>query len=1143
MRIPVVLWLLLIPLFQVLLEDNLILLVYGQAGQCLRDQRSLLLQFKKELVFTNSTKLMSWDENQNCCSWGGVECDSSGRVTSLDLNAETILGGIQNSSSSLFRLDHLQRLNLANNNFNLTQIPPNGFGNLKNLTYLNLSNAGFVGQIPVDIGRMTRLVTLDLSTRFPGAQTLQLENPNLKTLVENLGELRALYLDGVNISASGNEWCTALSSLSNLTVLSLGSCRLSGPMDSSLAQLRSLSVLVLDMNKISAAVPDFFVEFSNLTVLSLSACNLQGRFPEQIFQVRTLKSLDLSRNCITGSLPEFTHSGSFTKIMLSQTNFSGPLPDSIGNLVSLATIDLSNCNFSGSIPSAVGNLKELVYLDFSWNNFSSRIPSFLMSKRLEYLDLSHNYLTGPILSNHFEGLAELAHVNLAYNSLSGGIPSSLLALPSLLQLFLSNNQLDGQVNEFSNASGSLLDTLDFSSNKLNGSLPESFFQLRNLSVLSLSSNHFNGNIRLEMVKNLPNLARLELSYNNLSIDVRSSDATILSFPQLSVLKLASSNLQEFPDLRNQSRMSHLDLSDNHITGEVPKWIWEVGQGNLIHLNLSCNHLVNLQENYTIPSLGVLDLHSNQLQGKFPTPPLTATYVDYSCNNFNHSIPLNIGESISLAYFFSLANNHLSGPIPISICNASYLQVLDLSNNHLTGSIPECLVQNMEFLGVLNLARNQLNGTIPDSFLPNCVLKTLDVSRNHIPGQIPGSLVNCKLLEVLNVGMNRIEDKFPCKLNNLSSLRVLVLRSNMFWGDLRCKANDSWPNLQIIDIAANKFNGSLSEECFLTWGGMMKDEHPRSELYHLRLEVLTLSRIYYQDTVTVTLKGQELKLQKILTVFTSIDFSFNEFKGSIPSTVGELKALYVLDLSNNALTGSIPHTIGNLTQLGSLDLSRNQLTGTIPSELGNLTFLSFLNLSYNELSGEVPTGSQLQTFTEFSFEGNMGLCGFPLNASCKHNEPRPDSSKESSNEDSASHSDFDWQFIFTGLGFGVGAAIILAPLIVCKEGREILDEYLENLFLVIFPAYLSYTRYDEGKVEAVEKFEDDSTEDSDEDECEAEDETFRGRYCVFCTKLDAHRKKALHNPKCNCHTSPQFFPSPTSSSSLLALYQQNFQPVR
>lgn len=1141
MRILVVLWLFFIPLFQVLLDDNLTL-VYGQqqAGQCLGDQRFLLLQFKKELNFTNSTKLIRWDKNQNCCSWDGVECDSSGRVISLDLNNETILDGIQNSSSSLFRLQYLERLNLAYNNFRFTQIPINGFGNLNNLTYLNLSNSGFIGQIPADMGTLTRLVTLDLSTRFPGTQPLKLENPNLKTFVENLRDLRALYLDGVNISANGSEWCTALSSLSNLNVLSLGSCRLSGPIDSSLAQLRSLSVLLLDNNNISATVPDFFAGFSNLTVLSLSDCNLQGRFPEQIFQVRTLQILDLSRNSITGSVPEITHSGSFTKIVLSQTNFSGSLPESIGNLVSLAIVDLSNCHFNGSIPSAMGNLTELRNLDFSWNNLTSTIPLFLMSKRLKYLDLSHNYLTGPIRSNHFEGLTELSNINLAYNALSGGIPSSLFALPSLQQLFLSNNQFDGEVSEFSSASASQLDTLDFSSNQLNGSLPKSFFQLRNLSVLSLSSNNFNGTIRLEMIKSLPNLARLELSYNNLSIDVRSSDATISSFPQLSVLKLASSKLQEFPDLRNQSRMFYLDLSENNITGEVPKWIWEVGQGKLNHLNLSCNHLVNLQENYTIPSLGVLDLHANQLQGKFPIPPLTATYVDYSTNNFSNSIPPNIGEYMSVAYFFSLANNNLSGVIPTSICNATYLQVLDLSNNSLTGSIPECLVQNMEFLGVLNLARNQLNGTIPDRFEANCVLKTLDISRNLIPGQIPGSLINCKLLEVLNVGTNQIEDNFPCKLRSLSSLRVLVLRSNIFWGDLHCKANDSWPNLQIIDIASNKFNGSLSAGCFLTWGGMMKDEHPQSQLNHLRLDVLALSHLYYQDTVTVTMKGQELELKKILTVFTSIDFSSNEFKGSIPPTVGELKALYVLNLSHNALTGAIPLTIGKLTQLGSLDLSKNQLTGTIPSELGNLTFLSFLNLSYNNLSGKVPPGRQLQTFSEISFEGNMELCGFPLNTSCKHIKPVPDPSKASTNEHSASQAEFDWQFIFTGLGFGVGAAIILAPLIVCKEGRERCDEYLENFFLKIFPAYhFSYTRYDEGKVEAVENFEDDTTEDSDEDQYKAEDETFRGRYCVFCTKLDAHRKKALHNPKCNCHTSPLFSPSPTSSSSLLALYQQNF----
>ncbi|KAI3447805.1 hypothetical protein Pfo_004470 [Paulownia fortunei] len=1134
MRIQVFSWLLLMSLFQ-------ILYVVQVSGQCLDDQRSLLLQLKNSLVFdsASSTKLVKWNQNVDCCNWDGVVCDSSGHVIRLDLENELISGGIENSSG-LFGLQYLEKLNLAFNSFNNIQIPKR-LQNLTILAYLNLSNAGFGGQVPLEISTMRSLVSMDLSTLFPGPEPLKLENPNLKMLVQNLTGLRELYLDGVNISAQKSDWCQALSSsLPNLRNLSLRSCELSGPLDSSLSQLHSLSVLRLDRNNLSTTVPDFFANFSNLTTLTLSSCSLKGPFPEIIFQVPTLQTLDLSNNMLlSGTIQQFPLSSSFRTMVLSYTNFSGSLPDTISNLRMLSRIDLSNCQFTGPIPSTMANLTELVYLDFSVNNFTGLIPLFHMSKKLTYIDLSRNSLTGSLSSMHFEGLSSLVNINLGYNSLSGSIPQSLFGLPSLQRLQLSNNKFSAQVNEFSTSNSSNLDTIDLSSNQLEGSIPESFFELERLNVLSLSSNLFNGTVKLEKIQRLRNLTRLELGYNKLSVDAGSSNSSLSQFPQLSRLNLASCNLSNFPDLRSQSKLVVLDLSNNHIEGEIPSWIWNINNGALLHLNLSCNLLVDLQKPFNMsPSLGVLDLHSNRLQGEFPMPPASAIYVDYSSNRFQQPIPLNIGNFNAFALFFSLANNSLIGTIPASLCNASYLQVLDLSGNNLSGSIPPCLVESITSLGVLNLGRNNITGDIPDTFSVNCSLKTLDLSSNNLGGNIPLSLANCKSLEVMNVGNNKIDDRFPCMLKTSSSLRVLVLRNNRFHGELRCfKVNESWPNLQIIDIAFNNFNGELYPRCISSWRGMALDNDGQLRRNHLRFEFLNLNNFYYQDTVTVTIKGLQMELVKILTVFTAIDFSCNNFSGKIPETVGDLSSLYVLNLSHNTLTGIIPNSIGNLTQLGSLDLSMNQLTGEIPKELTNLTFLSFLNLSYNKLVGMIPTGSQFQTFSAASFTGNPGLCGFPLNKSCNSNGPAGKSAP------SLNIIEFDWQFIFTGLGFGVGASLVIAPLAFCKQWREQCNEHLDQFLKLIFPKYgFSYVRYD-GKVEAMENIEDEMTDDDeDNDEEDTGDELSSGRYCIFCTKLDIQIKKAMHNPKCTCHYSPPTFsssPTTSSSSSLLVIYHQDF----
>ncbi|KAK7382512.1 hypothetical protein VNO80_01370 [Phaseolus coccineus] len=132
-------------------------------GKCLEDQQSLLIQLKNNLTFEpeNSSKLKLWNQSIECCNWRGVTCDDEGRVIGLDLSGELIGGGFDDSSV-VFSLQHLQKLNLADNNF--SSVVPSGFNKLENLTYLNLSCAGFVGQIPIEISQMTRLVTLDISS-------------------------------------------------------------------------------------------------------------------------------------------------------------------------------------------------------------------------------------------------------------------------------------------------------------------------------------------------------------------------------------------------------------------------------------------------------------------------------------------------------------------------------------------------------------------------------------------------------------------------------------------------------------------------------------------------------------------------------------------------------------------------------------------------------------------------------------------------------------------------------------------------------------------------------------------------------------------------------------------------------------------
>ncbi|KAF8105210.1 hypothetical protein N665_0161s0010 [Sinapis alba] len=109
---------------------------------------------------------------------------------------------------------------------------------------------------------------------------------------------------------------------------------------------------------------------------------------------------------------------------------------------------------------------------------------------------------------------------------------------------------------------------------------------------------------------------------------------------------------------------------------------------------------------------------------------------------------------------------------------------------------------------------------------------------------------------------------------------------------------------------------------------------------------------------------------------AIDFSRNKLEGQIPESIDYLKALIALNLSNNAFTSHIPLSLANITELESLDISR-----TIPNGLGSLSFLAYINVSHNQLKGEIPQGTETTMQPISSFEGNSGLCGFPLKQSC------------------------------------------------------------------------------------------------------------------------------------------------------------------
>ncbi|KAG9453535.1 hypothetical protein H6P81_006439 [Aristolochia fimbriata] len=1106
------------PLFLLPFLINCFFFFQRVSPACIDGQASALLRLKQS--FVNVSALGSWDStNEDCCrNWMGVACDPNGGfVNALDLSGLSLsLSPSAGNWEPLLNLTGLESLNLAFNSFNSTF--PADLHRLRQLKRLNFSNAGFFGQIPMQVARITTLLSLDLSvfSLFSSVYPT-LEDPDFRTFAEGLANVEQLYLDGLNLSAYRTEWCDVVASaLPKLRVLSLSGCAITGPLRPSLLNLTGLRALRLDNNNLSSPVPHFLSNFSSLTSLRLSSCHLVGEFPETIFRMQGLKILDLAANRnLTGRLPEFSDKNSFQELTLKGTKFGGQLPSSIGKLAFLSNLELTGLSFSGQLPSSLGNLTSLVYLDLSSNNFTGMIPPLAKLKHLVKLDLSSNSLSGriPDIGNEFMNLTE---ISLHNNSINASIPPSLFTLPSLQTLLLGQNRISGGIGHFANANLSRLTTVDLSYNCLQGPIPKSLFELSKLKVLKLSSNNFSGEVSFSWFQNIVNLSALELSDNRFWVS--GSHSRFASFPQFSTLKLGSCGLNRLPEfLIDQKQLKDLDLSENRISGQIPEWIWK---NPLNRLNLSMNTFRSLEKSSShifSKHLTVLDLHSNRLQGPVPLPPKSSIIVDYSDNRFSSVIPTEIGSFVTSTIFFSLSRNNLQGEIPESICNASFLKVLDLSGNRLNGSIPPCLGKRKNApLIVLNLRGNLISGAIPENFSEGCRLRTLDLNGNRLQGRLPLSLKNCKDLEVLNLGNNMLEGRFPWRLGNLTRLRVLVLRKNRFSGSIQHHHSEGFKMLQIVDLSSNNFSGDLPHETIERWTAMVPniDDDISGRAHHvIQSKVFKLTPIYYRDTVNVTSKGLDMELVKILTIFTSLDLSNNNFTGTIPDVIGNLSLLYVLNLSRNALSGPIPASIANLTELESLDLSHNQLFAMIPAALIQLSFLSFLNLSYNRLEGAIPQGRQFLTFSASSFEHNPGLCGQPLSIKCS-SAPGP----ESEESETQSAQEIDWEIIVIGVGFGVGIGITLGPLAFWRKGREWFNKRADRVYFAIFPAWMfSLLWWNDGKVDA----EEDSARHHGSVSAE-EEESGERRFCVFCTQIDETGARIIHNI-CWCKSSPPFSP--------------------
>lgn len=337
------------------------------------------------------------------------------RVKFLVLHSNWYTGGIY--SSRILKLPNIHRLDLSYNNFSGPL--PVKISEIPSLKFLILAYNQFSGTIPPEYGNLSSLQALDLSyNRLNGS--IPAELGKLKSLLWLM--LANNFLTGDIPPDLGN--CTSL------LWLNLANNQLSGKIPPQLANIGSNATPTFESNNrendeiiagsgecltMQRWIPANYPPFSFVyTILTRKSCRsiwdllLQGKglFPIcaagssfRTFQISGY--IQLSGNQLSGEVPiEIGKMQSFSMLHLGFNKLIGKLPPQIGEMP-LVVLNISNNNFSGEIPEAIGNITCLQNLDLACNNFSGLFPTSLMN------------------------LNELSKFNISYNPLiSGTIPQT-----------------------------------------------------------------------------------------------------------------------------------------------------------------------------------------------------------------------------------------------------------------------------------------------------------------------------------------------------------------------------------------------------------------------------------------------------------------------------------------------------------------------------------------------------------------------------------------------------------------------------------------------------------------------------------------------------------------------------------------------
>ena len=872
----------------------------------------------KELNLTELPREMLSNKVFNCLR----EHETTIRELYLDQNKLSaiddeimVVGTLENVAK---QLSNLRVLSLANNTLRKV---PHVVCNLSQLRTLNLEKNSLIKNLPVEMGNLTNLTSLQLTLIVPGGTDRQYASPPK--------EILNLAIDPPECDDNGECIREGSAGIVVHYLRMIQDAKHSKRLYHMRMGLRALAPELVVLAEGEHGLPGASFGTEAEVAQRAHADRMSRIYMEPLGQLIELEYMNLSRNRLT-KLPSCIAAFKHLRVLALAWNSLLELPDSIGDLAMLEELSAA-FNKLESLPKSMSKCRALSRVDLHCNRLSQLTKMIGEWKVLEVLRLEGNRLE--TLPSAIGLCRSLLVLNVTDNKLKA-LPDSIVELGQLQILAVDGNLLTAIPEKIGQCSQ--LGQLSLDRNDLD-ILPMSIGFMRKLQVLSAADN--------------PRLLYPPQSVFKTGIQVvRTFFVRIQASLQNYKLNLSHMRMSDFPlGLETNVKLQSLDMSHNEIK-VIPDAMSQLQ--NLTTVRLQFNRIRQVPEGFgTFKHLTSLHLNNNVLT----TLPQSLAALDRLtdlCIQANKivTLPMCIGALLNLRSF-SASDNPLQEP-PEDIVNGKNSS--RLTYNYMRGvfdamssgcmtlegfglqHIPDPAIK-LTTLDAIMLGKNRIS-TIPDSISRLRYLRKLSLKQNVLVSLTPSLAKMCHL-QILTLTDNKLTSFDPVLLE-ITSLKTLSIDKNQILSVP--ERIDKMFNLISLVLSENPISRLPGNICKLTALTELRFRSTKVRKIPMSYGTLSMLRALEMDAEVMEEPRPEVCMAP-LPVLMNYFFEFLKcYQTQVIDVAGHSIRAFPTEFFTFRHHES-KQILGY--QITSMDISRNHLT-MLPEDFANFEALTRLDLSYN-----------------------------------------------------------------------------------------------------------------------------------------------------------------------------------------------------